>query len=110
MEMNLGKLIQINFREPIKSDAFTIMYVTWIFEFGEIRGGRITKSIQNKNGLWVQLPKYRAGSTYISTIKLYGEELREFLEKKTLEDYLGLYPDDKSDNKEEEIDLDKIPF
>lgn len=89
MELNLGELIdiEIQVKDP---NQFEKARVKWIFENGEIRGGRITDSQYNDEGLWVQLPKYKSNDgKWVHVIKL-EDYLRESLEEQTLNKYLEL--------------------
>lgn len=86
MELNFGELIEveIQLKDPKK---FEKARVKWIFTNGEIRGGRITISKLNKNGLWVQLPKYRSrNGKWVNIIKL-DEGLEKSIEQNTLQKY-----------------------
>lgn len=86
MELNLGKLINIEIQLK-DSNKFEKARIKWIFENGEIRGGRITFSKHNKSGLWVQLPKYQSrNGQWVNIVKL-NEDFENFIERETLKKY-----------------------
>lgn len=105
MKMNLGELKEIKIQIKDKGGPqFERARVSWIFEYGEIRGGRITLSVKNPNKLWVQFPSYRAkNSKYVHIIRINDNNLEKYLEEETLKKY-----ESELNQEDNEVDFDDV--
>lgn len=106
-EISLGELSDIEIQ--IKDQGWEKARVKWKFSSGaELRGGRITSSNKNDDGLWVQLPKYQARSKQYNHILSLRDEDEKYLESEALKKYKESACIE--DGNDEGIDLDSYKF
>jgi hypothetical protein len=106
-EISLGELIEIEIQ--IKDQGWEKARVKRKFSTGaELRGGRVTSSNKNADGLWVQLPKYQARTKQYNHILSLRAEDEEYLESEALKKYKETTGMEGDGN--QEIDLDSIEF
>lgn len=100
MEMNLGKLIEIEI-EIKNPEAKYKARVRWVFEKAELKWGRITES--KFGNLWVQPPKFFVKYGWLTPLKILDKYLEDELVKETIIKY-----EKTLEEKEPEISVEEI--
>ena len=119
MDINLGKLVDIELKVIENPKTITLARVKWILEKGEIKWGTISKSPKNYQEYWVQMPHFpfakgKKGWTW--PLIVTDEEVEGELFNAALKIFTG--SDIPKENQtsvsnstnDDEINLDDIPF